>query len=64
MIASLQDTATGPGQWLARDIIARVQQLLQRGKAVEIYWVPGYRGIQGNKREDEVATMLAKERGI
>lgn len=63
-IKRLQHTAPGAGQWLARRIIARTQQLKERDTTVEIHWVPGQKGVEGNERADEAAKAAAEAVGV
>lgn len=63
-IAQLPHTAPGPGQWLVRRIIARAQQLAERGVALEIHWVPGHMSVKGIGSYNEVAKIVAVYRGI
>lgn len=56
----------GPGLrlWIARCIIRRTQQLVEHGKAVEIYWVSGHMSVEGNKKADKAAKEAAEKTGI
>lgn len=52
---SLQDRAPCPGQWLAKHINGKAQQLVEHGTAVEIHLMSDQKGVEGNKRADEAA---------
>lgn len=62
-IRQLQHTDSGPEQRLARRIIGRSQQLMERGTEVEIYWVPGHMGVEGTEKANEAAKETAERVG-
>lgn len=60
----LQYMNYSPGQWLARCIIRRAQQLTERRTVVKVQWVLGYMDIKGNERSDEMAKDATERPGI
>lgn len=56
----MQHTSSGRGQLLARRIVNRTQQLMERQTAVEIDWVSGHMGVKENQRVDMVAKEAAE----
>lgn len=63
-IKRLQYTNLGLGQWLARCIIKRAEQLRQRGTAVEIHLILGHIDIEENRKLDKAAKEAAEKAGI
>lgn len=61
VIKRLQHMDPGPGQWLARSIIKRAQQLAKLRTTVEVHSVPGHIGIEEKERADEVAKEVAEK---
>src|SRR5213078_500562 len=55
----LKNTAWGPGQFLATRAIGFARELRWKGVEVELRWVPGHKGIEGNERADAVAKEAA-----
>lgn len=37
--------------------------MMERGTTVEIHWVPGHMGVEGNKKVGTVAEEAAEKRG-
>ena len=56
-ISRIQDLRPRAGQWLARRIYDKVNELQSHKVKVCIHWIPGHTGIKGN----EMADMYAKE---
>lgn len=50
---------SGPGQHLARLIIAKSQSIAENGNSIDIRWVPGHRGVPGNDEADRMAKLGA-----
>lgn len=63
-IARLNHTPLEPGQWLARHIIERAQQLDEREVAVEIYCIPGHMCVKRNEQANKEAKTAAETRGV
>jgi ribonuclease HI len=42
-----------------RKVITRSQYLRQLAVRMELHWVPGHSGVEGNKREDAAAHLTA-----
>lgn len=49
---------------MAQLIIARVQQLVNGGSEVEIYWMPGHVGVKSNDMADRVVKEAVSRPGI
>lgn len=49
---------------MARHIIKRAQQLKVRRMEVDIHWVSGHMGVEGNEKGNEVAKEATEKAGI
>lgn len=59
-IRRLQHMDPGPGQWLARYINGRAQQLMEYTTEVEIYWVPEPISVEWNRKANKAAKESAE----
>ena len=55
-----QTDKIGPGQALAKEIIAQATKLVESGVRVILRWVPSHIGIEGNEKADMIAKKAAE----
>ena len=58
-LTRIQDDNEGPGQTLARRIIAWEKEVFESGRTIEYRWCPGHAGVPGNEEADRVAKAAA-----
>jgi ribonuclease HI len=58
-LTRIQDDNEGPGQALARRIIAWEKEVFESGRTIEYRWCPGHAGVPGNEEADRVAKAAA-----
>ena len=53
-----------PGQQIIDFFLSQMLELTNqhRGISFRIYWIPGHKGIPGNKKADKLAKLAAKQR--
>ena len=59
-IRRLRHTTAGPGQGLAIQACQLAKALIDRGQSVQIQWVPGHNGAEGNEQADQAAKLGAE----
>ncbi len=52
------------GQALKAQIYQKVEQLIQQGHEISVYWVPSHSKIEGNKRADKAAREATRRERI
>lgn len=62
VLSRIQHFAPGPGRWLPYRIYDYIEKLVAAGINVEIHWVPGHTGVEGNGWADEAAKQAARSR--
>ena len=62
-IKKIRKSDGGAGQAVASQIHKRTRQLMDRGHTVEVRWVPGHAGVEGNEVADQAAKQAAEGRG-
>ena len=59
VINNLRECGSYVGQALKMQIYQKAKKLVQQGHDISIRWVPGYSGVEGNKRANKAAKKAA-----